>query len=73
MRISHAKLLIKHFGNMYKDFCFALYLIQIIIDIVMLGYRPNTYLEFHKTFLQEFFQSKKKNDDVRTLIKVCDD
>jgi hypothetical protein len=54
MWILHAKLLIKHSRSMYIDFCFVLYLIQIIIDIVMLGCKPNINLEFCKTFFQEF-------------------
>jgi hypothetical protein len=37
MQILHAKLLIKHFGSMYKDLCFMPNLIQIIIGIVTLG------------------------------------
>jgi hypothetical protein len=50
MRILHAKLLIKHFGNMYRDLCFAIDLIQIIIDIVTLNYKPNIDLELRKKF-----------------------
>jgi hypothetical protein len=37
MQISHAKLLIKHSGNMYRYLCFVLDFIQIIVDIVMLA------------------------------------
>jgi hypothetical protein len=51
MQILHAKLLIKHFRSMYRDLCFALDLIQVIIDIMMLGCRPNIGLELCKTFL----------------------
>jgi hypothetical protein len=73
MQILHAKLLIKHFGSMYRDLCFATDLIQIIIDIVTLGCKPNIDLELRKTFFQEFFQSMTKNDSARTLIKTCGD
>jgi hypothetical protein len=71
MWILHAKLLIKHFGNMYRYLCFVPNLIQIIINIVMLGCRPNIDLELHKTFFQKFLQSKTRNDSARTLIKAC--
>jgi hypothetical protein len=50
MWISHAKLLIEHSGNMYIYLCFVPNLIQIIIDIVMLGCRLNIDLELCKTF-----------------------
>jgi hypothetical protein len=60
MRISHAILLIEHFGSMYKDFFFLLDCIQILINIVMLGYRPNIDLELCKTFLHEFKNPKQK-------------
>jgi hypothetical protein len=50
MWISHAKLLIKHL-EAYRDLCFGPDLIQIIIDIVMLGCTPNIDLELHKTFI----------------------
>ncbi len=40
---------------MYKDLCFVLDLIQIIIDIMTLGYKTNIDVELHKTFLHEFF------------------
>jgi hypothetical protein len=56
---------------MYKDFCFVLDLIQIIKDIVMLGYKPNIDLELHKFFFQKFLQSRMENDGVRTFIKSC--
>ncbi len=55
MWILHVKLLIKHSRSMYKDLCFALDLIQIIIDIMTLGYKTNIDVELHKTFLHEFF------------------
>jgi hypothetical protein len=61
--------LIKHFGGMYRDLCFVLDLIQIIIDIVTLGYKPNIDLKLHKTFLLKFLQSRMGNDGVRTLSK----
>jgi len=70
MWISHAKLLIKHFGSMYGDLCFVPNVIQVIIYIVMLGYIPNIDLELQKTFLQEFFQFRIKIDDARTLIEA---
>jgi hypothetical protein len=50
MQISHARLLIQHSGSMYREKKFAPNLIQIIIDIVTLGCRPNIDLELHKTF-----------------------
>jgi hypothetical protein len=51
MRILHAKPLIKHIESIYKDFCFVLNLIQIIINIVTPGYKPNINMELRKTFL----------------------
>jgi hypothetical protein len=51
MQILHVKILIKHFGSMYRSLCFVPNLIQIIIDIVMLGCRPNIDMELCKTFL----------------------
>jgi hypothetical protein len=71
MQISHAKLLIKHFRSMYKDLCFVPYLIHIIINIVKLGCKPN--IQLSKAFLQDFLQSKIKNDSVKTSIEVCYD
>jgi hypothetical protein len=50
---------------MYKDFCFVPNLIQIIINIVMLGCESNIDVELRKTFFQEFFQSRLENDDVK--------
>ncbi len=53
------------------------HLIQIIIDIVMVGCEPSVDVELHKTFLQEFLQSRMENDDARcsisipTLIEMC--
>jgi hypothetical protein len=79
MWILHAKFLIKHSRNMYRYFCFAPNLIQIIIDIVMLNYGPNINMELCKTFLQEFLQSMLDTKDVRctfsisTLFKACGD
>jgi hypothetical protein len=79
MWILHAKCLIKHSGSTYKDLCFAPDLIQIIIDIVKLGYKPNIDVELHKTFFQKFFQSMLKTNDVRctfsisSLFKACGD
>jgi DNA polymerase sigma len=73
MRISHAKKLIKHFGSMYRDLYFTIDLIQIIINIVTLGCKPDINLELHKTFFQEFFQSMTANDSARTLIEACGD
>jgi len=43
MRILHAKLLIKQFRRIDEDFCFMPYLIQIIINIVTLGYGSNIH------------------------------
>ncbi len=71
MWILHAKLLIKHFGSMYRNLCFVPNLIQIIINIVTLGYRPNIDLELHKTFFQKFLQSRMKNVGARTFIEAC--
>jgi hypothetical protein len=50
MWISHAKLLIKHSGSMYRDLCFVPDFIQIIINIVTLGCKPNIHLELSKAF-----------------------
>jgi len=58
---------------MYKDFCFVLDLIQIIINIVTLGCIPNIHLELNKAFFQEFLQSRTKNNDERTFIETCYD
>jgi hypothetical protein len=41
MRILHVKFVIKHFKTIDKDLCFMSNFIQIIIDIVTLGYKPN--------------------------------
>ncbi len=71
MQILHAKLLIKHSRSMYKDLCFVLYLIHIIINIVKLGCKPN--IQLSKAFFQELFQSKIENDSVKTSIDVCYD
>ncbi len=37
----------------------------------MLGYIPNIKLQLNKALLQKFFQSKTKNDSVKTPIKTC--
>ncbi len=58
---------------MYKDFCFVLDLIQIIINIVMMGCKPNLNLELCKTFFQEFLQFKMENDNAKTFIETCGD
>jgi hypothetical protein len=77
MKMLHAKCLIKHSRNTYGDLCFAPHLIQIIINIVMLGCWPNVDVGLCKTFLQEFLQSKMENDDAKcnfsipTLIETC--
>ncbi len=70
MWISHEKFLIKHFGNMYRDFCFVLDFIQMIINIVTMCYKPNINLELHKRFLKKILQSKMENDDARTFIET---
>jgi hypothetical protein len=57
MWILHAKCLIKHSRRMYKSLCFVPDLIQIIINITMLGCGPKINVELHKNFFQEFFQS----------------
>ncbi len=31
IQILHAKFLVKHFGSMYRDFCFVPYVIEVII------------------------------------------
>ncbi len=71
MQISHAKLLIKLFKCMYRDFCFVPYLIQIIINIVMLSWKLNIHLELNEAFFQKILQSKIKNDDVKTFFEAC--
>jgi hypothetical protein len=71
MWISSAKLLVKHSRSMYRDLCFVLKLIQVIIYIVMLSCRPNINLELSKAFLYEFLQSKMQNDSAKTFIKMC--
>jgi len=47
----HAKLLIKYSGRIDEDLCFMLDLIQIIINVVTLGYGPNIHVELHYTSL----------------------
>jgi hypothetical protein len=39
----------------------------------MLGCRPDLHLELNKAFLQEFLQSKMKNDNAKTFIETCCD
>jgi hypothetical protein len=56
---------------MYRDFCFVPYLIQIIINIVMLSWKLNIHLELNKAFFQKILQSKIKNDDVKTFFEAC--
>ncbi len=73
MWISHANVLFKHFGSMYRYLCFVPYLIQIIIDIVTLGCQPYIKLKLCKTFLQEFLQSRMENDGAKTFIEACGD
>jgi hypothetical protein len=51
MHFLHAKLFMKHSGNMYRYLCFVPDLIQVIINIVMLGYIPNIHMELSKAFL----------------------
>jgi hypothetical protein len=58
---------------MYRDLCFVPNLIQIIIDIVVLGYRPNIDLELCKKCFKEFFQSRMENDGARTPIEAHGD
>ncbi len=48
---------------MYRYFCFVPNLIQIIIDIMMLGYRPNIHLKLNKAFLQEFPDGEWRCED----------
>jgi hypothetical protein len=54
MQILHAKCLIKHFKRFDEDLSFMLNLIQIIINIMTLGYGPNIHMELLNTFLHEF-------------------
>jgi len=49
MRILHAKFLIKHSWRINEDFSFMPDLIQIIINVVKLGYEPNIQMELHYT------------------------
>ncbi len=58
---------------MYRDFCFVPDLIQIIINIVMMGCKQNLNLELRKTFFQEFLQSKMENDSAKRFIETCGD
>jgi hypothetical protein len=60
MQILHAKFLVKHSRNMYRDLCSVPNLIQLIIDIMMLGCRPNTHLELSKTFSKNSFNPGQK-------------
>jgi len=54
--------------------CIEIYVLrQIIIDIMILGYKQNINLELHKTFFQEFFQSMMANDSAKMLIEACGD
>jgi hypothetical protein len=73
MWILHAKLLVKHSGNMYRDLCFVLEVVHVIIYIVTLGYRLNIDLELRKAILYEFLQPRMQNDGARTSIKMCYD
>jgi len=80
MQILHVKCLIKHSRGINRDLmCFAPDVIQIIINIVMLGYRPNIYMELCNKFFQQFLQSKPENEGARwsfvisALIKMCGD
>jgi hypothetical protein len=54
MKILHAKRLIKHFGRFDENLNFTPNAIQIIINIVTLGYGPNIHMELLNTFLQKF-------------------
>ncbi len=51
MWILHAKCLIKHFGGFNQDLGFMPNLIQIIIDIVTLCWKPNIHMELCNTSL----------------------
>ncbi len=51
----NAKLLIKHSGNMFIFYFFVLDLIQIIINIVTLGYRPNIHWNWARHFSKNSF------------------
>ncbi len=55
----------KYFQGVNGNFCFMPNLIQIIIDVAMLGYRPYIHNELCYTLLKEFFQSKPKKKGVR--------
>jgi hypothetical protein len=54
MWILHVKLLVKYFGTINEILSFMLDLIQIIIDIVTLGCKPNIHMELCNTSIQEF-------------------
>lgn len=51
MRILYAKILIKHSWKINEDLCFMRNFIQIIMDIVMLDYKPNIQMELCYTSL----------------------
>jgi len=75
----HAKRLIKHFGKFDEDLNFTPDSIQKIIHMVTMGCEPNIHMELLNTIIQEFLQSKPKNDgascnfSIFALIEVCGD
>ncbi len=62
MNILGVTLLTKHpWGIFDGNLCFTLDLIQMIIDVVMLGYKPYVFSELCHTSFKEFLQFKLKN------------
>jgi hypothetical protein len=61
----HVTFFAKYFQVVNGNLCFMPNLIQIIIDVGMLGCRPYIQNELCYTFLKEFFQSKPKKKSVK--------
>ncbi len=55
MHISHANVFIKHSWKINDDLCFIPNFIQIIIEVVTLGYGPNIHMELHYNLFKNSF------------------
>jgi len=70
MNILHATLLAKQPQRTNDNLCFTLLLIQTIIGVVMLDYRPCVHNEHHYTSFEKFLQSKLENKDARWNVSL---
>jgi len=62
MSIFFARFLPTYFGHINNEIGFTFVLIHIIIDVVVLGYKPYVYNKLQHTPFKEFFQSRLQNN-----------